>query len=54
VHTQAAWAAVLADRDRGDDRVRAKPMAEAALDVATVGGYGYADRDARAVLDQLG
>jgi predicted ATPase len=53
VHTQAAWAALLADRDRDDDRERAATMAEAALSAATAGGYGYVERDARAVLERL-
>ena len=52
-HTQAAWAALLADRNRDDDRARARDMAEKALATATTGGYGYIERDARAVLEQL-
>ena len=52
-HTQAAWAALLADRNRDDDRARARDMAEHALATATTGGYGYIERDARAVLEQL-
>lgn len=52
--TEAAWAALLVDRDRGDDRERARAMAEDALRLAVDGGYGYAERDARAVLDRLG
>ncbi len=52
--TQAAWAALLADRNCGDDRDRAIAMAEAALATATAGGYGYVERDARAVLERLG
>jgi hypothetical protein len=52
-HTQAAWAATLADRDTGDDQTRAVEMAERAYAVATERGYGYVARDAAAVLDQL-
>ena len=51
--TQAAWAAMLADRNRGDDRVRARTMAQAALDAAVSGGYGYVGSDARLVLERL-
>jgi hypothetical protein len=53
-HTQAAWSALLADRSRADDRARARDMAEQALAAATAGGYGNVERDARAVLEQLG
>ena len=52
-HTQAAWAALLADRNRGDDHDRAIAMSEAALAAATAGGYGYVERDARSVLERL-
>jgi hypothetical protein len=52
-YTQAAWAAVLAERDTGDDRERARPMADAALAAATTGGYGYIEADARSVLAKL-
>jgi hypothetical protein len=51
--TQAAWAAMLADRNRADDHIRARSMAQTALDTASAGGYGYIEADARAVLDQL-
>jgi hypothetical protein len=51
--TQAAWAALLVERNRGDDRTRARDMAEPALAAATAGGYGAIERDARAVLEQL-
>jgi tetratricopeptide (TPR) repeat protein len=51
--TQAAWAAMLADRNRGDDRFRARTMAQAALDAAVAGGYGYVGSDARLVLERL-
>ncbi len=53
-YTRAAWAALLADRDRGDDHTRARDMAEQALTAATEGGYGYIEHDARAVLEQVG
>ena len=52
--THAAYAALLADRNRGDDHARARTMAQAALDAATTGGYGYVAADARAGLDRLG
>ena len=51
--TQAAWAAMLADRNRGDDHLRARTMAQAALDAAASGGYGYVESDARLVLERL-
>jgi hypothetical protein len=51
--TRAAWAALLTDRNGGDDRVRARDMAEQALAAATTSGYGAIERDARAVLEQL-
>ena len=53
-YTQAAWADLLAERGTGDDRERAREMAELALAAATAGGYGQVERDARAVLDRLG
>jgi class 3 adenylate cyclase len=52
-YTQAAWAALLADRNQDDDRTRARSMAQAALNAAVAGGYGYVETDARAVLDRL-
>lgn len=52
-HTRAAWAAMLADRDAGDDRTRALAMAEQAHTAATSGGYGYVELDAAAVLARL-
>jgi class 3 adenylate cyclase len=52
-YTDAAWAALLADRDRGDDRQRARAMAERALAVATDGGFGYIRADAQGVLARL-
>lgn len=51
--TQAAQAALLADRNRGDDGARAREMADAALATAIAGGYGYIAADARAVLERL-
>jgi hypothetical protein len=51
--TQAAWAAMLADRNHNDDHARAQTMAQAALTTATAGGYGYIETDARAVIDRL-
>jgi class 3 adenylate cyclase/tetratricopeptide (TPR) repeat protein len=51
--TQAAWAAMLADRNRADDHSRARTMAQAALDAAVSGGYGYVGSDARLVLERL-
>jgi class 3 adenylate cyclase/tetratricopeptide (TPR) repeat protein len=50
-YTNAAWASLLVDR--GDEQTRARAMAERALAAAAAGGYGYIERDARAVLDQL-
>jgi hypothetical protein len=52
--TQAAWTAMLTDRNQHDDHTRARQMAHAALDAAIAGGYGYIEADARAVLDRLG
>jgi len=51
--TQVAWAAMLAERSRGDDHPRARTMAQAALDAAVSGGYGYVGSDARLVLERL-
>jgi hypothetical protein len=53
-HTRAAWAAMLADRDTGDDHDRAVAMAEQAYAAATSGGFGYVAIDAEAVLARLG
>ena len=50
---QAAWAALLADRNHGDDRAHARDHGRPALTAATTGGYGYIEADARAVLEQL-
>jgi hypothetical protein len=51
--TDAAWATLLADRDRGDDRERARAMAERASTVATTNGYGYIQADAQTVLARM-
>ena len=51
--TQAAWAAMLADRNEHDDHARARVMAHTAFDAAVAGGYGYIEADARVVLDRL-
>ena len=50
--TQAAWADLLADRDRPGDTQRARALADAALLVATERGYGYVERDARSLLER--
>ncbi len=52
-YTQAASAALLADRKQGDDHTRARAMADAALTTASAGGYGDIEADARAVLERL-
>lgn len=52
-HTHAAWAALLADRNRDDDHTRARVMVQQALDTATTSGYGYIATDARAALTRL-
>jgi class 3 adenylate cyclase len=49
-YTEAAWAALLADRNRGDDHQRARAMAERAAAVASANGYGYIQTDAEAVM----
>jgi tetratricopeptide (TPR) repeat protein len=51
--TQTAWAALLANRDHPGDNQQARILADAALPVASQRGYGYIERDARAVLSQL-
>jgi hypothetical protein len=51
--TQAAWADLLADRDRPGDAERARTLADAALPVAAERGYGYVERDARSVLERI-
>jgi class 3 adenylate cyclase len=52
-YTQAAWSALLADRNQDDDHTRARAMADAALTTAGAGGYGYIEADARAVIERL-
>ena len=51
--TQTAWAALLADRNQPGDAPRARALADTALPVATDRGYGYVERDARAVLERI-
>lgn len=41
--TRAEWAALQADRRRGDDEAPARAMATAALESATRGGFGYSN-----------
>jgi tetratricopeptide (TPR) repeat protein len=53
-HSDVAWAALLAERRRGDDGARARALASGALDVAERAGYGYVASDARQVLSRLG
>ena len=48
--TQARWALLLVDRDRGDDRARARQLAQQALATASGGGFGQVTRDAGAAL----
>lgn len=52
-HTNAAWAALLADRSIGNDIDRARAMASDAVAAASAGGYGYIESDARNVLARL-
>jgi len=49
-YNDTAWAALLADRRRGDDVDRARHLAERALAASTAGGFGYLEADARRVL----
>ena len=51
--TQAAWAALLADRDHDDDRVRASAMAAEAREAACNGGYQNVELEATRVLEQI-
>jgi tetratricopeptide (TPR) repeat protein len=51
--TQTAWAALLADRNQPGDAQRARELLDAALPVATERGYGYVERDARALLERI-
>ncbi len=52
-YSDAAWAAVLAERGRDDDGERARELARSALDVADERGFAHIATDARAVLDRL-
>ena len=52
--TQAAWAALLFDRDCDDDRDRARVMAEEARRTAAEGGYRNVEVAADRVLERLG
>jgi class 3 adenylate cyclase len=51
--SEVALAGVLLQRGGDDDRTRARALATAASDLAGRRGYGYVDRDARAVLARL-
>jgi hypothetical protein len=51
--TQTAWAVLLADRDQLGDAQRARALLDAAVPVATERGYGYVERDARALLERI-
>ena len=52
--TQSAWAAVLADRNQPGDAQHAQALLDASLPVATEGGYGYVERDARHLVERIG
>jgi hypothetical protein len=52
--TEAAWASLLVDRDRGGDRVRARALADKARRTASAGGYRSIEQDAIGVLTRLG
>ncbi len=52
--TQTAWAELLTDRDQPGDVQQARTLIDAALPVATEGGYGYVERDARDLLERIG
>ena len=51
--TQAAWSALLIDRNQPGDVQRARTLLNIALPVATEGGYGYVERDARDLLERM-
>ena len=53
-YSDVGLAALLAGRGRPGDAERARDLAEQVLSVATPGGYGYIERDAREVLERLG
>jgi predicted ATPase/class 3 adenylate cyclase len=52
--TQTAWAALLADHQQPGDGERARALVDASLPVAVARGYGYIERDTRAVLERIG
>jgi len=52
-YTQTAWAALLVDRNQPGDAQQARTLIDAAIPVATEGGYGYVERDARDLLERL-
>ncbi len=52
--TQTAWAALLTDRGQPGDLQQARTLIDAALPVATEGGYGYVERDVRDLLERIG
>jgi tetratricopeptide (TPR) repeat protein len=52
--TQTAWASLLSDRNGPGDAQRARAFIDAALPVAAERGYGYVERDARALGERLG
>lgn len=52
--SEVALAEVLTERRTSDDIERARTLAVPALTLAQEHGYGYIQRDARAVLEQLG
>jgi ATP/maltotriose-dependent transcriptional regulator MalT len=52
-YSDAARAAVLADRGQGDDHDRARRLATQALEASTSGGYGDIARTATEALEQL-
>jgi DNA-binding SARP family transcriptional activator len=51
--TQVAWGELLADRNRPGDAKRARALADTALVVGTRLGFGYVERDARALLARM-
>lgn len=51
--TQAAWAALLADRNQPGDTQRPRAMVDTGLPVSVERGYGYIERDARTLLERI-
>jgi hypothetical protein len=51
--TEVAWADLLVDRDRGDDRTRARAMAERARGTASRHRYAGVESAAAAILERL-